>query len=167
MDSQLWACVSQTSSPACSSVTSWPPPGGLRKQWNASDPSCCRYHFLLLTTNKKLQRLAENPCCLQPNPESPCGHRMQMLCTFLYDIPMTVCRLFLKIKLHSYLLQAQQLITICKEYIVGLSMETERKKLPKETLEEQKRLCEVNICVLPTRQHTSPLFYFQHIRQSV
>lgn len=92
---------------------------------------------------------------------------MQMLCTFLYDIPMTVCRLFLKIKLHSSLLQAQQLITICKEYIVGLSMETERKKLPKETLEEQKRLCEVNICVLPTHQHTSPLFYFQHIRQSV
>lgn len=39
--------------------------------------------------------------------------------------------------------QAQQLITICKEYIVGLTMETERKKLPKDTLEQQKRLCEV------------------------
>lgn len=44
--------------------------------------------------------------------------------------------------------QAQQLITICKEYIVGLTMETERKKLPKDTLDEQKRLCEVNICCL-------------------
>lgn len=44
--------------------------------------------------------------------------------------------------------QAQQLITICKEYIVGLTMETERKKLPKDTLEEQKRLCEVNISLL-------------------
>lgn len=42
--------------------------------------------------------------------------------------------------------QAQQLITICKEYIVGLTMETERKKLPKDTLEQQKRLCEVKIC---------------------
>lgn len=42
--------------------------------------------------------------------------------------------------------QAQQLITICKEYIVGLAMEIERKKLPKDTLEDQKRLCEVNIC---------------------
>lgn len=30
---------------------------------------------------------------------------------------------------------------------MGLTMETERKKLPKETLEEQKRLCEVNICI--------------------
>lgn len=39
--------------------------------------------------------------------------------------------------------QAQQLLTICKEYIVGLTMEIERKKLPKETLEQQKRICEV------------------------
>uniref|UniRef100_A0A671WFX1 COPI coat complex subunit alpha n=1 Tax=Sparus aurata TaxID=8175 RepID=A0A671WFX1_SPAAU len=39
--------------------------------------------------------------------------------------------------------EAQQLITICKEYIVGLTMETERKKLPKDTLDEQKRLCEM------------------------
>lgn len=41
-------------------------------------------------------------------------------------------------------LQAQQLIAICREYIVGLSMEVERKKLPKETLEQQKRICEVS-----------------------
>lgn len=39
--------------------------------------------------------------------------------------------------------KAQQLIAICREYIVGLSMEIERKKLPKETLEHQKRICEV------------------------
>uniref|UniRef100_A0A8D2PDY9 COPI coat complex subunit alpha n=1 Tax=Zosterops lateralis melanops TaxID=1220523 RepID=A0A8D2PDY9_ZOSLA len=39
--------------------------------------------------------------------------------------------------------QAQQLIAICREYIVGLSMEIERKKLPKETLEQQKRICEM------------------------
>ncbi|NXM92984.1 COPA protein, partial [Sylvia borin] len=39
--------------------------------------------------------------------------------------------------------EAQQLIAICREYIVGLSMEIERKKLPKETLEQQKRSCEM------------------------
>lgn len=39
--------------------------------------------------------------------------------------------------------EAQQLITICREYIVGLTMETERKKLPKDTLEQQKRQCEM------------------------
>lgn len=42
-------------------------------------------------------------------------------------------------------MQAQQLIAICREYIVGLSMELERKKLPKDTLEEQKRICEVGV----------------------
>lgn len=44
--------------------------------------------------------------------------------------------------------QAQQLITICREYIVGLSMEIERKKLPKESLEQQKRTCEVRSVAL-------------------
>ncbi|TRY81974.1 hypothetical protein DNTS_030981 [Danionella cerebrum] len=38
--------------------------------------------------------------------------------------------------------EAQQLITICREYIVGLTMESERKKLPKDSLDEQKRICE-------------------------
>lgn len=40
--------------------------------------------------------------------------------------------------------QAQQLIEICKEYIIGLLMEIQRKDMPKETLEEQKRVCEVS-----------------------
>ena len=44
-------------------------------------------------------------------------------------------------------LQAQQLIEICREYIVGLTMEAARKELPKGTLEEQKRICEVgSVC---------------------
>lgn len=43
----------------------------------------------------------------------------------------------------SFVPKAQQLVAICREYIVGLSMEIERKKLPKETLEQQKRICEV------------------------
>ena len=42
-----------------------------------------------------------------------------------------------------YGVQAQQLVEICREYILGLQMETQRKELPKGTLEEQKRLCEV------------------------
>lgn len=107
---------------------------------------------LLVVDNK--QEIAEvSGKILQPNPESLRDHVSQWPC--IYDIPMTICVIFfLKVKLHSPLFQAQQLITICKEYIVGLSMETERKKLPKETLEEQKRLCEVNICTLPMCQQT-------------
>jgi len=39
--------------------------------------------------------------------------------------------------------EANQLIEICREYIVGLSMEFKRKELPKETLAQQKRVCEM------------------------
>lgn len=49
----------------------------------------------------------------------------------------------------AYVLQAQQLIDICREYIVGLQMEIARKDLPKDTPEDQKRICEV--CVQNTR----------------
>lgn len=41
------------------------------------------------------------------------------------------------------IVEAQQLIQICREYILGLKMETERKNLPKATLAEQKRICEM------------------------
>lgn len=41
------------------------------------------------------------------------------------------------------LAEAQQLLGICREYLLGLKMETCRKGLPKNTLEEQKRSCEM------------------------
>ncbi|XP_018332981.1 coatomer subunit alpha [Agrilus planipennis] len=41
------------------------------------------------------------------------------------------------------LTEAHQLIKICREYIVGLKMETLRRSLPKVTPEEQKRQCEM------------------------
>lgn len=39
--------------------------------------------------------------------------------------------------------EAKQLVQICREYILGLKMETERKSLPRSTLAEQKRICEM------------------------
>ncbi|OXU23054.1 hypothetical protein TSAR_001438 [Trichomalopsis sarcophagae] len=39
--------------------------------------------------------------------------------------------------------EAQQLIHICREYILGLKMEIERKNQPKSNLSEQKRICEM------------------------
>ena len=39
--------------------------------------------------------------------------------------------------------EAQQLIEMCREYIVGLQMELHRKEMPKDTIEDQKRVCEV------------------------
>merc|ERR1719245_1066228 len=39
--------------------------------------------------------------------------------------------------------EAQQLLNICNNYLVGLAMETKRKELPKSTVEEQVRVCEM------------------------
>jgi len=39
--------------------------------------------------------------------------------------------------------EAQQLLDICREYVLGLNVEIERKALPKESLEQQKRSCEM------------------------
>ncbi|XP_022113123.1 coatomer subunit alpha [Pieris rapae] len=41
------------------------------------------------------------------------------------------------------LAEAQQLLAISREYLLGLQMETARKAMPKNTLEEQKRTCEM------------------------
>ena len=40
-------------------------------------------------------------------------------------------------------IEAQQLREICCSYLVGLTMETARKELPKATIEQQKRICEM------------------------
>ncbi|XP_045540033.1 coatomer subunit alpha isoform X2 [Papilio machaon] len=41
------------------------------------------------------------------------------------------------------LAEAQQLLAICREYLLGLQMETARKAMTKSTIEEQKRTCEM------------------------
>uniref|UniRef100_A0A0K8T5U4 Coatomer subunit alpha n=1 Tax=Lygus hesperus TaxID=30085 RepID=A0A0K8T5U4_LYGHE len=51
--------------------------------------------------------------------------------------------LFLVVDTKQQISEAQQLLQICREYIVGLQMETARKELPKATIEEQKRICEM------------------------
>lgn len=39
--------------------------------------------------------------------------------------------------------EAQQLLTICREYVVGIKMETSRKRLPNATIDDKKRHCEM------------------------
>ncbi|KAH8035355.1 hypothetical protein HPB51_004596 [Rhipicephalus microplus] len=51
--------------------------------------------------------------------------------------------LLLAVDTRQEMAEAQQLIEVCREYILGLSLETERKALPKETLDQQKRACEM------------------------
>ncbi|XP_062521183.1 coatomer subunit alpha-like [Corticium candelabrum] len=50
---------------------------------------------------------------------------------------------FIVVENRQELTEAQQLIGICREYILGLSMEISRKELPKTSLDDQKRSCEM------------------------
>ncbi|XP_054718757.1 coatomer subunit alpha-like [Uloborus diversus] len=50
---------------------------------------------------------------------------------------------FILVKTKQEIAEAQQLLSLCREYVNGLSLELERKNLPKETLEQQKRSCEM------------------------
>ncbi|KAJ9580844.1 hypothetical protein L9F63_023975, partial [Diploptera punctata] len=61
---------------------------------------------------------------------------IEKLHSILLSVPL------LAVDVRQEITEAQQLLHICKEYIVGLKMETSRKELPKVTLEDQKRLCE-------------------------
>ncbi|XP_038045670.1 coatomer subunit alpha-like [Patiria miniata] len=57
--------------------------------------------------------------------------------TILLSVPLLV------VDNKQEIAEAQQLISICREYILGLSMEIFRKEQPKSSLEEQKRNCEL------------------------
>ena len=63
----------------------------------------------------------------------------------------------------TFIPQAQQLLEICREYIVGLTMENTRKELPKTNLDEQKRVCEVRSLF---RNATFLVFFFFFLKEN-
>eukprot|EP00123_Amoebidium_parasiticum_P013063 comp21742_c0_seq1/m.30782 comp21742_c0_seq1/g.30782 ORF comp21742_c0_seq1/g.30782 comp21742_c0_seq1/m.30782 type:complete len:1239 (-) comp21742_c0_seq1:244-3960(-) len=62
---------------------------------------------------------------------------VQRFQAILVSIPLLV------VDTKKELTDAQQLLSICREYIVGLNLELTRKDLPKEAIEDQKRVCEL------------------------
>ncbi|RWS09241.1 coatomer subunit alpha-like protein [Dinothrombium tinctorium] len=58
--------------------------------------------------------------------------------------------------------EAKQLLDICREYILGLQMETERKSMPKDSLEQQKRSCEM--AAYFTHCHLQPIHQILTLR---
>ncbi|NWR95406.1 COPA protein, partial [Furnarius figulus] len=87
-----------------------------------------------LKLNDLIQRLQ---LCYQLTTAGKFEEAVEKFRSILLSVPLLV------VDNKQEIAEAQQLIAICREYIVGLSMEIERKKLPKETLEQQKRICEM------------------------
>ncbi|OQR74758.1 coatomer subunit alpha-like, partial [Tropilaelaps mercedesae] len=75
--------------------------------------------------------------CYQLTTAGKFQEAVEKLRSLLLHIPLMI------VESKQEVIDAQQLLEVCREYIVGLSMELERKVMPKETLEEQKRVCEM------------------------
>lgn len=75
--------------------------------------------------------------CYQLTTNGKFAKAIEKLQGILLSVPLLV------VDTKQDIAEAQQLIQICREYIIGLKMETERKSLPRATLAEQKRICEM------------------------
>ncbi|CAD7077616.1 unnamed protein product [Hermetia illucens] len=84
--------------------------------------------------NDLVQRLQ---VCYQLTTGGKFSEAIEKLQAILISIPLLI------VESKQDIAEAKQLLQICREYIIGLKMETTRKGLPKNTLEEQKRLCEM------------------------
>ncbi|XP_037043594.1 coatomer subunit alpha isoform X2 [Bradysia coprophila] len=84
--------------------------------------------------NDLVQRLQ---VCYQLTTGGKFTEAIQKLQSILMSIPLLV------VENRQEIAEAQQLLSICREYIVGLKMETTRKGLPNDTIEQRKRHCEM------------------------
>ncbi|XP_011690004.1 PREDICTED: coatomer subunit alpha [Wasmannia auropunctata] len=75
--------------------------------------------------------------CYQLTTNGKFAKAIEKLQSIVLSVPLLV------VDTKQDIAEAQQLIQICREYILGLKMETERKGLPRATLAEQKRICEM------------------------
>ncbi|KAF7380761.1 hypothetical protein HZH66_014137 [Vespula vulgaris] len=89
------------------------------------------YQSLFLNLVQRLQ------VCYQLTTGGKFAEAIEKLQAILLSIPLLI------VDTRQDIAEAQQLIQICREYILGLKMETERKNLPKNTIAEQKRICEM------------------------
>lgn len=87
-----------------------------------------------LKLNDLVQKLQ---ICYQLTTGGKFAEAIEKFHSILISIPLLV------VDSRQDIAEAQQLLKICAEYIAGLKMEAHRKGLPKATLEEQKRLCEI------------------------
>nr|CAD7196149.1 unnamed protein product [Timema douglasi] len=75
--------------------------------------------------------------CYQLTTGGKFSEAVDRLRTVLLSVPLLV------VDTRQEIAEAQQLLQICREYVLGLNMESARKDLPKSSLDEQKRLCEM------------------------
>lgn len=93
-----------------------------------SNPTVC------VKLNELVQRLQT---CYQLTTGGKFTEAVAKLQSILVSIPLLV------VENRQEIAEAQQLLSICREYVVGIKMETNRKGLPNATIEDKKRHCEM------------------------
>ena len=105
----------------------------LHHNWKNATPKTA-----LLTIGLRLSDLiAQLQTCYQLTTAGKFTDAIDKFKQILISFPLLV------VDKKSEIAEAQQLLDICREYVVGLQMETYRKTLPKASVDEQKRLCEL------------------------
>lgn len=84
--------------------------------------------------NDLVQRLQ---ACYQLTTSGKFAEAVVKLQTILISIPLLV------VENRQEIAEAQELLNICREYIVGIKLETNRKGLPNATIDDKKRHCEL------------------------
>lgn len=102
---------------------------------NVQDSSKTSYPCVVF----KLPTLIENlQACYQLTTVGKFSEAVDKFRSLLLTVPLLV------VDSKQDFLEAQQLLNICKEYVLALQMEVTRKDLPKNTIEEQLRICELS-----------------------
>ncbi|ODM99965.1 Coatomer subunit alpha [Orchesella cincta] len=96
-----------------------------------------RLQILNLVYYARLRLLPTQNGCYQLTTMGKFGEALDKFRSLLLNIPLLV------VDNKPDITKAQELITLCREYILGLQMELFRKDLPKEKIEDQKRSCEL------------------------
>uniref|UniRef100_A0A914GUL9 Coatomer subunit alpha n=1 Tax=Globodera rostochiensis TaxID=31243 RepID=A0A914GUL9_GLORO len=103
------------------------------RNWQEATPKTS-----LPATSLKLTELAQRlQVCYQLTTSGKFGDAIQRFRQLLLAVPLLV------VDSKQEVSEAQQLIQICREYLVGLLLETARKELPRESVEDAKRNLEM------------------------
>ncbi|XP_022827317.1 coatomer subunit alpha isoform X2 [Spodoptera litura] len=115
-------------------LASLPPlPAALHRNWKEASGR----DLLPVVTTKLNDLVTQLQQCYQLTTAGKFTDAVERLQRIARDVPL------LHVDTKPDLAEAQQLLNIAREYLLGLQMETARKAMPKNTLEEQKRTCEM------------------------
>jgi coatomer protein complex subunit alpha (xenin) len=131
---QLFLSTFSRGKSAYSAYPSLPPLYGFpQRNWKDATPKN-GVPSVGITLNDLVQRLQ---VCYQLTTAGKFQEATERFRSLLLYIPLLV------VDNKQAITEAQQLLSVCREYVLGMSMESVRKDLPKDSLEEQKRVCEM------------------------